>query len=86
VQHFADLVGIILNARLTYDAVEQLRQRPGRDDSLRGASRRRPLRGSRRRAGGGLSDRSVLQLSAREPAVEAVVKEAASHQVVDLVP
>ena len=87
VQHFADRVGIIRNARLTYDAVEQLCQRALRDVTILFAE---PVDAGRFAALDGVrvegSDRSVLQLSAREPAVDAVVKEAASHQVVDLVP
>ena len=87
-QHFADLVAIISNGRLAcVDAVQQLRQRALRDVTILFAE---PVDAGRFAALDGVrvegSDRSVLQLSAREPAVDAVVKEAASHQVVDLVP
>ena len=80
-------VAIIRNGRLTYDAGEQLCQRALRDVTILFAE---PVDAGRFAALDGVrvegSDRSVLQLSAREPAVDAVVKEAASHQVVDLVP
>jgi len=87
VQHVADRVGIIRAGRLAHvDSVERLRERALRHitivfaeavDSTRFAT----LDGVRVEN----ADGRVLHLSAPEPAMDAVVKEAAAHPVVDLV-
>ena len=87
VQHVADRVGIIRASRLAHvDSVERLRERALRHitivfaeavDSTRFAT----LDGVRVEN----ADGRVLHLSAPEPAMDAVVKEAAAHPVVDLV-
>jgi ABC-2 type transport system ATP-binding protein len=87
VQHVAHRIGIIRSGRLVdVDSVERLRERalrhvtiafgeqvdPGAFDRLENVR----LEGS---------DARSVRLSAPEPALDAIVKEAARHQVVDLV-
>ncbi len=88
VQHTADRVGIIRSGRLAdLDSVERLRERavrhvtivfagpapdPGRFAALDGV-----------RVEG--ADGNTLRLTAPEPAMDALVKETAAHEVVDLV-
>ncbi|MGE5435348.1 MAG: AAA family ATPase [Candidatus Doudnabacteria bacterium] len=79
VQHVADRVGIIRNGRLAdVDAVERLRERALRHVTILFAE---PVDATRFAALDGVrvegSDGSVLRLSAPEPAMDAVVKEAA---------
>jgi ABC-2 type transport system ATP-binding protein len=87
VQHVADRVGIIRNGRLAdVDAVERLRERALRHVTIVFAE---PVDGARFAVLDGVrvenADGKVLRLSAPEPAMDAVVKEAAAHPVVDLV-
>jgi ABC-2 type transport system ATP-binding protein len=87
VQHVADRVGIIRDGRLAdVDRVERLRERALRHVTIVFAE---PVDGARFAALDGVrvdhSDGNVLRLSAPEPAMDAVVKEAAAHPVVDLV-
>src|SRR5262249_48931705 len=87
VQHVADRVGIIRAGRLAdVDSVERLRERALRHVTIVFAD---PVDASRFAALAGVrvenADGKVLRLSAPEPAMDAVVKEAAVHPVVDLV-
>jgi ABC-2 type transport system ATP-binding protein len=87
VQHVADRVGIIRGGRLAdVDSVERLRERALRHVTIVFAE---PVEASRFAALEGVrvenADGKVLRLSAPEPAMDAVVKEAAVHPVVDLV-
>ena len=87
VQHVADRVGIIRNGRLVdVDAVERLRERDLRHVTVVFAE---PADGSRFAALDGVrvesAHENVVHLSAPEAAMDAVVKEAAAHKVVDLV-
>jgi ABC-2 type transport system ATP-binding protein len=87
VQHIADRVGIIRAGRLAdVDSVERLRERALRHVTIVFAE---PVDASRFAALDGVrvenADGRVLRLSAPEPAMDAVVKEAAVHPVVDLV-
>lgn len=87
VQHVADRVGIIRGGRLAeVDAVERLRERALRHVTIVFAEPVDPrpfasIDGVRVET----SDGAVVRLAAPEPAMDAVVKEAASHRVVDLV-
>ena len=87
VQHAADRVGIIRCGRLVdVDAVEHLRERALRHVTIVfaepvDAARFEGLDGVRV---DGVED-SVVRLSAPEPAMDAIVKEAAAHRIVDLV-
>ncbi|MGN6430307.1 MAG: ABC transporter ATP-binding protein [Gaiellaceae bacterium] len=87
VQHVADRVGIIRAGRLAdVDSVERLRERALRHITIVFAESVEP---SRFAALDGVrvenAEGRVLRLSAPEPAMDAVVKEAAAHPVVDLV-
>lgn len=87
VQHVADRVGIIRSGRLAeVDAVERLRERALRHVTIVFAG---PADPSRFAALDGVrvegADGNVLRLSAPEPAMDAVVKQAAAHRVVDLI-
>jgi ABC-2 type transport system ATP-binding protein len=87
VQHVADRVGIIRNGRLAdVDAVERLRERALRHVTIVFAE---PVDRARFAALDGVrvdnADGPVVRLSAPEPAMDGVVKEAAAHRVVDLV-
>jgi len=87
VQHIADRVGIIRAGRLVdLDSVDRLRERALRHVTIVFAEPVEPERFVRL-DGVRLdhADGSVLRLSAPEPAMDAVVKEAAAHRVVDLV-
>jgi ABC-2 type transport system ATP-binding protein len=87
VQHIADRVGIIRAGRLVdLDSVDRLRERALRHVTIIFAEPVEPERFVRL-DGVRLdhADGSVLRLSAPEPAMDAVVKEAAAHRVVDLV-
>jgi len=87
VQHIADRVGIIRAGRLVdLDSVDRLRERALRHVTIVFAEPVQPERFVRL-DGVRLdhADGSVLRLSAPEPAMDAVVKEAAAHRVVDLV-
>ena len=88
VQHTADRVGIIRSGRLVdVDAVERLRERAVRHVTIVFAetppdpARFAGLDGVRVESIEG----SVLHLAAPEPAMDAIVKEAATHRIVDLV-
>jgi ABC-2 type transport system ATP-binding protein len=87
VQHVADRIGIIRAGRLAdVDAVERLRERALRHVTIVFAepvdpSRFAQLDGVRLES----ADGSTVRLSAPERAIDAIVKEAASHRVVDLV-
>ncbi len=88
VQHVADRVGIIRAGRLVdVDSVERFRERAVRHVTVVFAGQPpEPARFTRiqgvrlERAEG-----AVLRLTATEPAMDALVKEAASHRIVDLV-
>ncbi len=87
VQHVADRVGIIRNGRLAdVDAVDRLRERALRHVTIVFAE---PVNGNRFAALDGVrvdnAEGNILRLSAPEQAMDAVVKEAAAHPVVDLV-
>ena len=87
VQHVADRVGIIRGGRLAdVDSVERLRERALRHVTIVFSQ---PVDPAGLAAIDGVRvehvDGAVLRLSAPEPAMDAVVKEAAHHQVVDLV-
>jgi beta-exotoxin I transport system ATP-binding protein len=87
VQHIADRVGIIRAGLLVdLDSVDRLRERALRHVTIVFAEPVEPERFVRL-DGVRLdhADGSVLRLSAPEPAMDAVVKEAAAHKVVDLV-
>jgi ABC-2 type transport system ATP-binding protein len=87
VQHAADRVGIIRAGRLVdVDAVERLRERALRHvaivfDGPVAPERFARLEGVRVEHAEG----AHLRLSAPEPALDAIVKEAAAHRVLDLV-
>ena len=89
VQHTADRVGIIRSGRLVdVDAVERLRERAVRHVTIvfaeappDSAARFAGLDGVRVESVEG----SVLHLAAPESAMDAIVKEAAAHRIVDLV-
>ena len=87
VQHVADRIGIIRSGRLAdVDAVERLRERALRHVTIVFAE---PVEPSRFAHLDGVrlegSDGPVVRLAAPEPAMDAIVKEAAAHRVVDLV-
>jgi ABC-2 type transport system ATP-binding protein len=87
VQHVADRVGIIREGRLAdVDAVERLRERALRHVTIVFAQ---AVDATRFAALDGVhvenADGKVVRLAAPEPAMDAVVKEAATHQVVDLI-
>ena len=87
VQHAADRVGIIRSGRLVdVDAVEHLRERALRHVTIVFAE---PVDGKRFEGLDGVRvdaiEDSVVRLSAPEPAMDAIVKEAAAHRIVDLV-
>jgi ABC-2 type transport system ATP-binding protein len=87
VQHVADRVGIIRSGRLAdVDTVERLRERALRHVAVVFAE---PVDASRFAALDGVrvdnADGTIVRLSAPEAAMDAVVKEAAAHRVVDLV-
>jgi ABC-2 type transport system ATP-binding protein len=87
VQHAADRVGIIRSGRLVdLDAVEHLRERALRHVTIVFAEPVDPKRfdGFDGVRVDGVED-SVVRLSAPEPAMDAIVKEAAAHRIVDLV-
>jgi ABC-2 type transport system ATP-binding protein len=88
VQHVADRVGIIRSGKLVdVDAVERLRERAVRHvtivfaDGAPDPKRFAGLDGVRVQG----ADGQTLRLTAPEPAMDAVVKEAAAHRIVDLV-
>jgi ABC-2 type transport system ATP-binding protein len=88
VQHAADRVGIIRGGRLVdVDAVEALRARAVRHvtivfaDGVPDEARFAGLDGVRVESAEG----SMVRLTAPEPAMDAVVKEAATHRVLDFV-
>jgi ABC-2 type transport system ATP-binding protein len=87
VQHAADRVGIIRSGRLVdVDAVEHLRERALRHVTIVFAE---PVDATRFEGLDGVRidhvEDSVVHLSAPEPAMDAIVKEAAAHRIVDLV-
>ena len=87
VQHVASRIGIIRSGRLVdVDSVERLRERALRHVTIAFAEPVEArvfesLDGVRVEGG----DERSIRLSAPEPALDAIVKEAARHQVVDLV-
>jgi beta-exotoxin I transport system ATP-binding protein len=87
VQHVAHRIGIIRSGRLVdVDSVERLRERALRHVTIAFGERVDPSAFERLdgvRVEG--SDARSVRLSAPEPAIDAIVKEAARHQVVDLV-
>ena len=87
VQHTADRVAIIRGGRLIdVDAVEHLRERALRHVTIVFAE---PVEAARFEGLDGVRvdsvEDSVVRLSAPEPAMDAIVKEAATHRIVDLV-
>jgi len=87
VQHTADRVAIIRSGRLVdVDAVEHLRERALRHVTIIFAE---PVEAARFEGLDGVRvdgvDDSVVRLSAPEPAMDAIVKAAAAHTIVDLV-
>ncbi|MGZ4411110.1 MAG: ABC transporter ATP-binding protein [Gaiellaceae bacterium] len=88
VQHSADRVGIIRSGRLAdVDAVERLRERALRHVTIVFADGP-PDPGVFARIDGvrvESAEGGVLHLAAPEPAMDAIVKEAAAHRIVDLV-
>ncbi len=87
VQHAADRVGIIRAGRLIdVDAVAHLRERALRHVTITFAE---PVAAQRFAGLDGVRveqvDGAVLRLSAPEPAMDAIVKAAAAHTIVDLV-
>ena len=87
VQHTADRVAIIRSGRLVdVDAVEHLRERALRHVTIVFAE---PVEAARFEGLDGVRvdsvEDSVVRLSAPEPAMDAIVKEAAAHRIVDLV-
>jgi beta-exotoxin I transport system ATP-binding protein len=87
VQHVAHRIGIIRTGRLVdVDAVERLRERALRHVTIVFAE---PVEPSRFAHLDGVrmerADGTTVRLSAPEPAIDAIVKEAAAHRVVDLV-
>jgi len=87
VQHVADRIGVIRAGRLVdVDAVERLRERALRHLTIAFAEPVDPapfaaIDGVRIES----AERTTVRLSAPEPAMDAVVKEAGRHRVVDLV-
>jgi len=87
VQHVASRIGIIRSGRLVdVDSVERLRERALRHVTIAFAE---PVEARAFECLDGVrvegSDERSIRLSAPEPALDAIVKEAARHQVVDLV-
>ena len=87
VQHVSDRVAIIRGGKLIdVDSVERLRERSLRHVTITFAGQADPVPFA---SLGGVrvveTDRSVLRLSAPVAAMEAVVKEAARHRLVDIV-
>ncbi len=87
VQHAADRVAIIRRGRLVdVDAVEHLRERAVRHVTIVFAE---PVDPKRFEGLDGVrvdsTQDSVVRLSAPEPAMDAIIKEAAVHRIVDLV-
>jgi ABC-2 type transport system ATP-binding protein len=87
VQHIADRVGIIRGGRLiSVDAVESLRERALRHVTIHFAE---PVDSAPFASIDGVrvegSDGPIVRLQAPEPAMDAVVKVAARHPIVDLV-
>jgi ABC-2 type transport system ATP-binding protein len=87
VQHAADRVGIIRDGRLVdVDSVQRLRERALRHVTIVFAE---PVDKARFEAIDGVrvtgADGAVLRLTAPEPGMDAIVKEASAHQVVDLI-
>ena len=87
VQHTADRVAIIRSGRLVdVDAVEHLRERALRHVTIVFGE---PVEAARFEGLDGVRvdsvEDSVVRLSAPEPAMDAIVKEAAAHRIVDLV-
>jgi ABC-2 type transport system ATP-binding protein len=87
VQHVADRVGIIRSGRLTdVDSVERLRERSLRHVTITFAE---PVDAASFAAVDGVrvvgADGTVLQLTAPEPAMDALVRAAAAHRIVDFV-
>ena len=87
VQHVADRIGIIRSGRLVdVDVVAKLRERALRHVTIVFAEPVEPARFAHLdgvRVEG--SDGATVRLAAPEPAMDAIVKEAAGHRVVDLV-
>ena len=87
VQHVADRVGIIRSGRLAdVDSVDRLRERSLRHVTITFAeavdsARFAALDGVRVVSASG----AVIRLAAPEPAMDAVVKHAAAHRIIDLV-
>jgi ABC-2 type transport system ATP-binding protein len=85
VQHVADRIGIIRAGRLVdVDSVEHLRERSLRHVTLTFGEAVDP-RVFEALDGVDEADGATVRLSAPEPALDAIVKEAARHRVVDLV-
>jgi ABC-2 type transport system ATP-binding protein len=87
VQHVADRVGIIRSGRLTdVDSVERLRERSLRHVTITFGE---PVDAAAFAGVDGVrvvnADHAVLRLTAPEPAMDALVKAAAAHRVVDFV-
>ncbi|HEY1318401.1 MAG TPA: ABC transporter ATP-binding protein [Gaiella sp.] len=87
VQHVADRVGIIRSGRLTdVDSVERLRERSLRHVTITFAE---PVDAASFAAVDGVrvvgADGTVLRLTAPEPAMDALVRTAAAHRIVDFV-
>ena len=86
-QHVADRIGIIRGGRLVdVDVVAKLRERALRHVTIVFAEPVEPARFAHLegvRVEG--SDGATVRLAAPEPAMDAIVKEAAGHGVVDLV-
>jgi len=87
VQHVASRIGIIRSGRLVdVDSVERLRERALRHVTIAFAE---PVEARVFESLDGVrvegSDERSIRLSAPEPALDAIVKAAARHQVVDLV-
>jgi ABC-2 type transport system ATP-binding protein len=87
VQHVADRVGIIRSGRLTgVDSIERLRERSLRHITITFGE---PVSAAPFAALGGVrvvrAEGTTLRLTAPEPAMDAVIKTAAGHPIVDLV-
>ena len=87
VQHVADRVGIIRSGRLTdVDSVESLRERSLRHVTISFAE---PVDAAPFAALDGVrivgTDGATVRLTAPEPAMDALIKAAAGHRLVDLV-
>jgi ABC-2 type transport system ATP-binding protein len=87
VQHVADRVGIIRSGRLAdVDSVERLRERSRRHVTITFAE---PVDASSFAAIDGVrvggEDGTVVRLTAPEPAMDALVRTAAAHRIVDFV-